>query len=142
MSIELTIKLKMGPTTINYKAEPGSELYWTDEAEFLQKVMELMKYVGTEDDVPEDPRPAVAEHSYMPGTTFFQPQADPGYTINNVSAFPVTTGTDVEEEFDEEDEEGYGGLFYQDEDAAPESPGGPEGDSVARVAPVRPVRMS
>lgn len=56
--IELSISVKVGPATITFEANEGDELLWIDEASFIQKVLDLRKYVGDPEDPGEDPRAA------------------------------------------------------------------------------------
>ena len=129
--IDLTIKLKMGPTTINYKAPEGAQLYWTDEANFIQKVMDLMKFIGTEDDVPEDPNPRPQEIAYgspgafAPIVTYSEPDE-----IGSLAASGKT--------FDDDDRTD---AFYDDE-MDEGSMDAPQGEVVGRVAGIKEVRAS
>lgn len=130
--IDLTIKLKMGPTTINYKAPEGAQLYWTDEANFIQKVMDLMKFIGTEDDVPENPNPHPPEIAYgspdafAPIVTYAEPEE-----LGSLAA----SGKVFEDDDDRTD------AFYDDE-MDEGSMDSVQGEVVGRVTGVKEVRVS
>ena len=130
--IDLTIKLRMGPTTINYKAPEGAQLYWTDEANFIQKVMDLMKFIGTEDDVPDDPNPRPQEIAYgspdafAPIVTYAEPEE-----LGSLSA-----SSNVFEDDDDRTD-----AFYDDE-MDKGSMDAPQGEVVGRVAGIKEVRAS
>lgn len=123
--IDLTIKLKMGPTTINYKAPEGAQLYWTDEANFIQKVMDLMKFIGTEDDVPDDPTPRSQEIAY----------GSPDAFAPIVTYAEPASGKDFEDDDDRTD------AFYDDE-MDEGSMDSPQGEVVGRVSGIKEVRAS
>jgi hypothetical protein len=131
--IDLTIKLKMGPTTINYKAPEGAQLYWTDEANFIQKVMDLMKFIGTEDDVPEDPNPRQQEIAYGSPDAFGAPIV----TYSEPEEFDSLAASSKVFEYDDDRTD----AFY-DDDMDEGSMDSPQGEVVGRVTGVKEVRAS
>ena len=94
--VTMDIKVNIGPVTVRHKTDPESHLHHIDEAEFLQKVMELMKYIGPEDEPPEDPRPVHTPYVPPLTTSPFQPQPyTPVWNINSAETHagdvPITS---------------------------------------------------
>lgn len=115
--IELKIELKIGPATIMYEAPEGAELFHLDEAQFIQKVMDLMKYVGTPDAPPYSPTPS----PLAPQTVRFE-SSDTEELITSMDE-----PNDMEDFFPDDDEDGS--EF-------------PQGRVVAKVAGIKEVRAS
>lgn len=136
--VTLKIDLGVGPATIKYKAPEGARLFHIDEATFINKVMELMKYIGTEEEPPEAP-PEPPEPRY-PSITYSGFSSEPllGAT-SSPWGWQQSTPTAEVADADEDD------PFYDDEGF---SGGGEEADvptggvRVGRVSGIKEVRAS
>jgi hypothetical protein len=128
MSVELSVELKMGAVTISYVAPSDAELFWIDESEFIQKIMDLMKYVGTADAPPPNPAPEPEPPARW--STFQQAPLVVGsgdLSVDSATNDPSHTDYREEENIDD---------FFEDTDTG----GTPQGNVVGRVSGIREVR--
>jgi len=118
--VSVKIDVKIGPATISYKSNPGDVLYVQD-SEFISKVVELMKYVGSSEDRPAKgefrvnnwvPEPVLGEPYRVAPATYVEPEPAP----------PAPTPAYVEEAADP-------AVLYDDDTSEL-----PAGNRVSRVA--------
>lgn len=125
--VSVKIDMQVGPVKVEWEAPEGSELFHIDPGEFVQKVMQLMEYVGTADDPPDDPEPVLPER--LPEAFPEPPEVRPSWSFEA----PLTSSPDVELEpipvqvFDDEEEDA------EDFDYDTDSGETPSGRRVGRV---------
>lgn len=139
--VALKVQLKIGPATIEYEAPADAKLFHITQAEFIQMVMDLMDYVGTDEDPPDPPE---VDIPYVPTTPYIPPyQPQPIGPIWNEPSLQPYYGTSTNTNEIKMEGTGSDGDSAFAEFAEEEPEGEPTGGTVVgRVAPVQEVKMS